>query len=59
MFLIEGDAKADTTILLAHGAGAPMDSSSMNACAGALVRAGLRVVRFEFGYMATRRTTEV
>ena len=59
MFLIEGDAKADTTILLAHGAGAPMDSSSMNAYSGALVRAGLRVVRFEFSYMATRRTTDV
>ena len=59
MFLIEGDAKADTTILLAHGAGAPMDSASMNAYAGALVRAGLRVVRFEFSYMANRRTTDV
>ena len=59
MVLVEGDAAADTTILLAHGAGAPMNSSSMNDCAGALVRAGLRVVRFEFEYMARRRKAGV
>ena len=32
-----------------------MDSNSMNAVARALADAGLRVVRFEFGYMAARR----
>ena len=40
------------TILLAHGAGAPMDSASMTATAKALAAAGFRVARFEFGYMA-------
>ena len=47
---------AAATILLAHGAGAPMDSASMNAATAALVAVGLRVARFEFGYMAARRS---
>jgi predicted alpha/beta-hydrolase family hydrolase len=54
-FLTDGPAKARTTILLAHGAGAPMDSASMTATATALAGAGFRVARFEFGYMAARR----
>ena len=54
-FLIDGAANAAITILLAHGAGAPMDSASMNAATAALVAVGIRVVRFEFGYMAARR----
>lgn len=54
-FLIDGPAEARFTILLAHGAGAPMDSASMTAAATALAEAGLRVARFEFGYMAARR----
>lgn len=33
-----------------------MDSTTMNAVTAALVDAGFRVVRFEFGYMAARRT---
>lgn len=41
---------------LAHGAGAPMDSPSLNALAAGLGAAGLRVARFEFPYMAARRT---
>jgi predicted alpha/beta-hydrolase family hydrolase len=56
MFLFEGSQDADIAILLAHGAGAPMDSASMNAIAAALAGAGFRVARFEFGYMASRRT---
>jgi predicted alpha/beta-hydrolase family hydrolase len=56
-FLFDGAENAATTILLAHGAGAPMDSASMTAAAQALAAAGLRVARFEFGYMAARRTT--
>ncbi len=44
--------------MLAHGAGAPMDSASMNATARALAAAGFRVARFEFGYMAARRHGE-
>jgi predicted alpha/beta-hydrolase family hydrolase len=55
-FLFDGPNDAATTILLAHGAGAPMDSASMNAIAVALAEAGFRVARFEFGYMASRRT---
>jgi uncharacterized protein len=54
-FLFDGPAEASTTILLAHGAGAPMDSASMTATAKALASAGLRVARFEFAYMAARR----
>ncbi len=55
-FLSEGPDDARATILLAHGAGAPMDSASMSAAAKALAEAGFRVARFEFGYMASRRT---
>lgn len=57
MFLFDGPDKAKATLLLAHGAGAPMDSASMNAIAKALAKEGFRVVRFEFGYMASRRTS--
>jgi predicted alpha/beta-hydrolase family hydrolase len=56
MFLFDGPDKADVTILLAHGAGAPMDSPSMTAAATALAGAGFRVARFEFDYMAARRS---
>lgn len=54
-FLFDGPAKAEATVLLAHGAGAPMDSTAMTAAAKALAAEGLRVARFEFGYMAARR----
>jgi predicted alpha/beta-hydrolase family hydrolase len=55
-FLKDGPERAKLTVLLAHGAGAPMDSASMNAGAQALAAQGLRVARFEFDYMAGRRT---
>lgn len=55
-FLETGPADAAVTILLAHGAGAPMDSAAMTAAAEALATEGLRVVRFEFDYMAARRS---
>ncbi|MGX5679817.1 alpha/beta hydrolase family protein [Schumannella luteola] len=45
-----------TTILLAHGAGAAMDSPGMNDVAAVLVARGIRVARFEFAYMAARRS---
>lgn len=54
--LFDGPQNAPVTILLAHGAGAPMDSASMTASTEALAAAGLRVVRFEFDYMAARRS---
>lgn len=57
-FLFDGPEDARVTILLAHGAGAPMDSNSMIAAAKALAEVGFRVARFEFGYMAARRTGE-
>lgn len=43
------------TLILAHGAGAPMDSDFMSLMAGKLAARGLAVVRFEFAYMAARR----
>jgi predicted alpha/beta-hydrolase family hydrolase len=55
MFLFDGPETADLTLLLAHGAGAAMDSSAMTAATATLSSAGIRVVRFEFGYMAARR----
>jgi uncharacterized protein len=42
-------------VVLAHGAGAPMDSPFLNTVAAGLAAAGLRVVRFEFPYMRRRR----
>lgn len=57
MFLLDGPETAEFTILLAHGAGAAMDSTAMTAATAALSSAGLRVARFEFGYMAARRTS--
>ncbi|QPC86624.1 alpha/beta hydrolase [Mesorhizobium sp. NBSH29] len=54
-FLFDGDAASATTVLLAHGAGAPMDSASMSALAKVLGEEGFRVARFEFAYMAARR----
>jgi predicted alpha/beta-hydrolase family hydrolase len=57
-FLFDGPSDAPITILLAHGAGAPMDSNSMINAAKALAAKGLRVARFEFAYMAARRHGE-
>ena len=58
-FLIDGEKSAARTIVLAHGAGAPMDSSFMASVASGLADSGLRVVRFEFPYMALRRAQGV
>ncbi len=55
MFRFDGPADSETMLLIAHGAGGPMDSKSMTAAATALARAGFRVARFEFAYMAARR----
>ena len=51
----DGPTGAPVTILLAHGAGAPMDSPAMTQITQTLTENGLRVVRFEFAYMAARR----
>ncbi len=45
------------TLLLAHGAGAAMDSAFMNQIADLLAERKVRVVRFEFPYMISRRVT--
>ncbi len=45
-------------LLLAHGAGAPMDSDFMNAMAEGIARSGINVARFEFPYMQRRREEE-
>lgn len=55
-FLFTGPEDAPVTLLLAHGSGAPMDSAAMNAATAALSAEGLCVARFEFSYMAARRT---
>lgn len=56
-FLFDGPERAARTLVLAHGAGAPMDHRSMTYFAEALAGRGLRVARFEFPYMAMRRET--
>jgi predicted alpha/beta-hydrolase family hydrolase len=48
----EGDSRC---LILAHGAGAPMDSAFMNEMAAQLAQRGIDVLRFEFPYMAQRR----
>jgi predicted alpha/beta-hydrolase family hydrolase len=54
-FLVDGPADAPHTVVLAHGAGAPMDSPFMNRVAAELGQRGIRVGRFEFPYMVRRR----
>lgn len=56
--IFDGPKTAPFTIALAHGAGAPMDSPFMETFAEGLAAKGLRVARFEFPYMAERRTTD-
>jgi predicted alpha/beta-hydrolase family hydrolase len=53
--LEDGPSSATITIVLAHGAGAPMDSPFMDAFAKGLAAESHRVIRFEFPYMAARR----
>ncbi|HEX5678155.1 MAG TPA: alpha/beta family hydrolase [Alcanivorax sp.] len=47
------------TLVLAHGAGAPMDSPFMETMASLLAESGVNVVRFEFAYMARRREEDI
>lgn len=54
-FISNGPADARTTLVLAHGAGAPMDTPFMDTIAEGVAGAGIRVLRFEFPYMARRR----
>ena len=55
LLLKDGPEKAPVKIILAHGAGAPMDSPFMVYFAEKLGALGVSVVRFEFPYMQKRR----
>jgi len=57
-YLSDGPAKAPIVYLFAHGAGAPMDVPFMNIIARGIAAHDIRVVRFEFPYMAARRETK-
>jgi predicted alpha/beta-hydrolase family hydrolase len=56
MLLTDGPDDAEQTYVFAHGAGGAMDTPFMNIVARELGEHGIRVVRFEFPYMAARRT---
>jgi len=53
--LIDGPEDAASTLVLAHGAGGPMRSAFLSTTARRLAERGVRVVRFEFPYMAAKR----
>ncbi len=50
---------AFATLVLAHGAGSPMDHPWMESMTEALIEQGIKIARFEFPYMHQRRTTGV
>ncbi|WP_086982552.1 alpha/beta family hydrolase [Vibrio aphrogenes] len=52
--IIDGDEKAQVTVLFAHGAGAGMEHEFMQDIAQKLAGSGMRVVRFNFPYMVKR-----
>jgi predicted alpha/beta-hydrolase family hydrolase len=56
-FLFNGPPTAALTLVLAHGAGGPMDSPFMETIAAGVAKTGVRVARFEFPYMRRRRET--
>jgi uncharacterized protein len=57
-FIFNGPKKtAGLTLVLAHGAGGPMDSPFMATIAEGVAKAGIRVARFEFPYMRRRGET--
>ena len=56
-FLFDGPADAALTVVLAHGAGAPMNTPFLSSVSRGLAAAGYRVARFEFPYMRARRDT--
>lgn len=49
------DGSESPCLILAHGAGAPMDSGFMSRMAQLLAAGGVSVLRFEFPYMVKRR----
>ena len=57
MVIVDEVPGAKHNFLFAHGAGAPMDHPWMTRVALGLAERGIRVIRFEFPYMAARRTS--
>lgn len=53
--LKKAGSKFKRVFIMAHGAGAPMDSDWMNNLTKELVRRDIQVIRFEFPYMAQLR----
>ncbi|HWM34131.1 MAG TPA: alpha/beta family hydrolase [Pseudolysinimonas sp.] len=53
--LWHGPEDPAATLVLAHGAGAAMDSAWMDRICALLADRGIRTARFEFSYMAARR----
>lgn len=53
--LYDGPSDARVILILAHGAGAGMDTPFMNAFAEGMAKGEIRCVRFEFPYMSARR----
>lgn len=53
--IVDGPRRARRTLVLAHGAGAGMEHAFMERVATGVAADGIRVVRFEFPYMAARR----
>jgi uncharacterized protein len=56
-FLDTGPADAPSRLLLAHGAGAPMDSAFLEAFVALMNARAIATTRFEFQYMAARRVS--
>jgi uncharacterized protein len=54
-FLDDGPADAKNRLLLAHGAGAAMDSPFLNTFVALMTERDVATTRFEFDYMAARR----
>ena len=56
-FLTTGPQNSERILVLAHGAGAPMDHEWMENISALLAERDVKVVRFEFPYMQERRQT--
>lgn len=54
-FLVAAPPDAAVRLVLAHGAGAGMETPFMTAVASLLAERGIGTLRFEFSYMAARR----
>lgn len=54
--LESGPENAITRIIVAHGAGAASDSPFLETLTGLIANRGIAVTRFEFAYMAARRS---